>query len=106
LYSLIGLVRLELANHVQPDSGIRSAQFGPFRGGFLNPVFAEVPLTCSNQRQDGLSALRLGYGDEGDIIGIAPRFFRRAGDMRTDIGKTRGSAIIVRAGWIGHVGGL
>ena len=70
-HRLVRLVRLQPADHVQADVGMRVAQRGPFGGGFLHPAFAEIALAGGDQRLDLLGVAGLGDGDQRDLGGIA-----------------------------------
>ena len=85
--SFPGLVRLELADHVEPDVRVRQTQCWPFVVRFLDSAFAEVALPGGDQRFDLRHRAALRYRDQRDFGGIAARQFRGAGYLSADFGQ-------------------
>jgi hypothetical protein len=69
------LVRLKLPDQMQTDIVSRGLERGPFRRRLLHPVLAEHALASIDQRLDRGGVVRLGHGDQRDVIGAA------AGDL-------------------------
>ena len=106
-HRILGLVRLQLADHVQPHIGEAVAQRRPLALGFLHAVLPEVPLAGRYQWHDGLRAVRLGDGNQCDVCRVAPCVGSRARDLRPHLGKPRGGgAIIIKPCCIAHARGL
>ena len=100
---VLGLVRLQLANQVQANVGLRRDQRGPFALRLLHPVFAEHALPLIDQRLNRIGITRFGNCDQRNSVGLACGQRGRAGDARMDRGK-RGQVDIVGMGGLGHVG--
>ena len=102
-HRLIRLVRLQPADEVQFDIGVRGAQIGPLGLRLLHPVLAEHALAGVNQRQDRLGALGLADRDQGDVGGRAPRGLAHTGDAGADVGEAGGlhfSMERLYSGWV------
>ena len=96
LHRLLGLVGLKLADQVEPDAGMARLELGPFAGGFLDPVLAEIALTGLDQRQDRLGRMRLGHRDQGHGVGRPVGEARRFGDGAAHAGPA-GLALMRRS---------
>lgn len=88
------LVRLKLADEVEPQVGVRLAQGGPLGLRFLHAVLTEHALALCDQGRDGLGRVSLGNGDEFDRRGLA------AGDMRGL--RDAGANVFERRCWLIH----
>ena len=95
-HRVIGLVRLQPANAVQPQPVIRRAQGRPFVRRFLHPAFTEVALPGGDQWCDFVRAAGLRYGDQGDVRRGAPGEFCRSGDRIADMAKARRGGVHCR----------
>ena len=88
-HGVLGLVRLELADQVQRDPGVRLAQGRPLVLGLLHAVLAEAALARGDQRGDPFGRMGLAHGDQRDLGRIATGDTGGLGDPRADIGKRR-----------------
>lgn len=66
------LVGLQRADQPQFQVGKPRDPGGPTRLRLLHPIFAEHPLAGRQYGVDRVGALSLGYGGQGDVMGIAP----------------------------------
>ena len=72
-HRLIRLVRLQLADKVQVDAGMRLAQGWPLGLSLLHPVLTKHPLTRFDQRRNVLSGVGFADRDQRDLFGAALR---------------------------------
>ena len=68
-HRVLGLVRLELADQVEPDVRMTLAQGRPLGLRLLHPVLAEIALPGGDQLLDRFRRLGLGDGDQGHLVG-------------------------------------
>jgi hypothetical protein len=90
-HCLFRLVRLQLADEVEPQTGMGIPQAGPFAFSLLHAVFAEVPLAGFDQGLDRIHRLSFRNSDQCDFGRIAPRETRGPGNPVSDLGKALGS---------------
>ena len=78
----LNLVGLQRPDQVQFEIGAPLAQRRPFGFGFLDPVFAENPLSRRDHPGNGGRRHGLADGDQGDGSRIPARRVRGGGDIR------------------------
>jgi thiamine-phosphate pyrophosphorylase len=86
-HRIVGLVRLQLADQVQADIGVRDDRFGPFALRFLHPVFAEMSVARRDQRRNLVYGARFRNRDQRDSGGITTCGSAGARDPTVDFGK-------------------
>ena len=84
---LLGLVRLELTDHVQRHVRIVRAQGRPFVGSFANTILTEMAVALLQQRPDFIGRTRLGHCDQIDGVIAAARSLCGGGNILLDGGK-------------------
>ena len=84
LHRVRGLVRLKLADLVEPDVGIKGADCRPFGERLLHAIFAEVALPGLDQRRDLGSRTALADRDQLDVRRIALRQRGGGGNLVED----------------------
>ena len=89
-----GLVRLQLADQVERDIRIVSAQGPPFALRLLHPVLAEHALAGGDQGDNRGRIAGLADRYQRDVLGIAPRRLAHPGDVGVDVGEAGGGCII------------
>ena len=96
-HRIVRLVGLQLADQMQRDLAVfrPRQQGGPFLLRFLHPVFTEHPLSLSDQRRDGRGRMSLADRDQCDVLRLAPRNLRGAGNAVANIGE-RGGCVFHR----------
>ena len=76
----LGLVGLEVPDHVPGQFVPEAAKLLDLGYGLLNPVLAEVPDAGSECGFDGRYIDSLGYGNKSYLVRRAPRSVTRSGD--------------------------
>jgi hypothetical protein len=84
---LVGLIRLQPADHVQADGRMPGPNRRPFGLSLLDAVFAEIALPGPDQRFDFVHGASLGDGDQADAGRLAPRNFAGRGNAIADSGQ-------------------
>ena len=70
--SLLGLVRLERADQMEPKILVTLTKRRPFRRRFLDPILSEMAMPRLDQRFDRRHRMGLRHGDQGDVAGRPP----------------------------------
>ncbi len=87
-HGIVRLVRLQLADQMQPHIGIGVAQGRPFALCLLHAVLAEMALPRRQQRLDRVRRMGLADRDQRHVVRIAARDFRHARDAAVDVRET------------------